>query len=113
MTYNDEGRPYVDLRDCTTPRDALRRIEQFLDEHYSDVVRTQAARLVLEDHDCAGHLRPHCPPAHHAAQREDVAPRGRGRDARGPAQHPWTGREMTDGGRSMERTHQEGNQRDI
>jgi hypothetical protein len=52
MTYNDEGLPYVNLRDCTTPREALRRIEQFLDEYYADVLRTHAARLVLEDHAC-------------------------------------------------------------
>ncbi len=49
MNYTDAGQPFVDLRDCRTPRDTLRRMEAFLDELHTDILRTEAARLVLEE----------------------------------------------------------------
>ena len=52
MTYNDAGQPFVDLRDCTGPRDILRRVELFLDEIHRESLRAEAARLVLADVDC-------------------------------------------------------------
>jgi hypothetical protein len=49
MTYNDEGLPCVDLHDCATPREVLRRVEAFIDELSSDTLRKYASVLVLED----------------------------------------------------------------
>jgi hypothetical protein len=51
VTFNDEGLPFVDLRDCTN-RDVVRRVSAFLDEITLDAIRADAAHLVLADAPC-------------------------------------------------------------
>lgn len=52
MTYNEEGLPFVDLRDCTTPREVVRRVEEFLDEINAETLRAYAATVVLTSANC-------------------------------------------------------------
>ena len=52
MNYTADGLPYIDLRG-TTPREALCRVEAFLDEIHADVLRTYAASLIRANYDCA------------------------------------------------------------
>ena len=51
LTFDEDGRPCVDVRGCG-PREIVRRVDAFLDDLHAETLRAEAAQMLLADVSC-------------------------------------------------------------